>query len=115
MKLKYLFVIVDKIKTRKMTEALMECGANALNIMPGLGTAPTALGDILGGGSDKSVITSTIEERYLSNLGDMLRDKFEFGVKRGAGVAFTIPVKAVAGPATLRILAGECAEEAGND
>lgn len=112
MRLRYLFVIVDKIKTRKVTEALIECGANALNVIPGTGTAPTALGDILGTGeSSKSIITATIEERYMEGVERCLKDKFEFGVKRGAGVAFTVPVKAVAGPATLRILAGECAEE----
>ncbi len=112
MRLKYLFVIVDKIKTRKMTQALIECGANALNVMHGTGTAPTALGEIFGTGeSAKSVITATIEERYLDGVWRCLKDKFDFGVKRGSGLAFTVPVRSVAGPATLRILAGECAEE----
>ncbi len=112
MRLKYLFVIVDKFKTRKVTEALIECGANALNVIPGTGTAPTALGDILGTGEKKkSNKPPTLEERYMEGGKSCLKNKFDLGEKRAAGWAFTVPEKGVGGPATLRILAGECAEE----
>lgn len=110
MKLELLFVIVDKSKTRKATETLLESGANALNVMPGAGTAPTAMGDVFGGDSAKSVITATIDARYMPSLRRKLHEKLEIGTK-SVGVAFTVPVCTVAGKATLRILAGESAEE----
>ncbi len=110
MKLEYLFVVVDKSKTRKATEALSESGANALNVMPGAGTAPTSLGEVLGGESAKSIITATVESRYLPSIKRKLEDVLGLGTKP-VGVAFTVPIRKVAGRATMRILAGECAEE----
>lgn len=104
MKLKLVVVIADKNKTEKVINALCECGAAYPHAALGTGTAPTALSEVLGiGQTEKGVVFCTAEEEKVSAIFDCLKEKFWFGSK-GAGVAFTLPVGSVGGPATLNIL-----------
>ncbi len=110
MKLKVLVVIVDKGKTEKILSALIECGANYPHATLGTGTAPTALAEVLGlGDSEKGVVVCTVDEDGAKRVFECLKDKFEFCTK-GTGIAFTVPMESVGGPATLCILAGRTEE-----
>lgn len=77
--------------------------------MLGLGTAPSSLSELLGTGETEKVIAmGTAEESVVPALWDCLREKFAFEEKN-TGIAFTVPVKSVGGPATLALLAGGAA------
>lgn len=107
MRLKLMFVIVDKPNGEKVIRALEEHGLHHLQAMPGTGTAPSALSELMGTGeTEKAVIFGTAEESTVSGLYQMLEERFSFR-ERNTGIAFTMPVKSVGGPATLALLAGE--------
>ncbi|HIS58780.1 MAG TPA: hypothetical protein IAC16_05665 [Candidatus Limadaptatus stercoravium] len=106
MKLKLVFVIVDKNKAEKVVRALEEHGLRHPQAALGTGTAPSALSELLGTGeTEKVVIHGTAEESVVPGLYAMLKEKFAFEEKN-TGIAFTVPVKSVGGPATLALLAG---------
>ncbi len=106
MQLKLVFVIVDKAKAEKVLRALEERGLRHLHAMPGTGTAPTALTDILGTGeTEKVMIWGTAKEEEIPAVYDLMKEKFRFEEKN-TGIAFTVPVKSVSGPAALALLAG---------
>ena len=109
MKLKLVFVIVDKNKAEKVIRALAESGLRHPQAMLGLGPAPSSLSELLGTGETEKVIAmGTAEESVVPALWDCLREKFAFEEKN-TGIAFTVPVKSVGGPATLALLAGGAA------
>lgn len=110
MKLKVIVVIVDKNKTERVIAALTERGLNYPQATLGTGTAPGALSEVLGfGETEKGIVLGTAEESVVPVLMNCLKEQFGFEQK-GTGIAFTVPVKSVGGPATLRILAGQSAE-----
>lgn len=114
MKLKLVCVIVDKIKGEKVIRALVENGLHYMQAMPGLGTAPSAFSELMGTGeTEKAVVLGTAEEGAVEGIWTCLKEKFGFEEKN-TGIAFTIPVKSVGGPATLALLSGGAgiAEEA---
>lgn len=109
MKLKLFFAIVDKNKAEKVIAALQKCGLNHPQAALGTGTAPSALSELFGTGeTEKVVVLGTAEESVVPALYDVLRKKFAFE-ERNTGIAFTVPVKSVGGPATLALLAGSIA------
>ena len=70
---------------------------------------PSALSELFGTGeTEKVVVLGTAEESVVPALYDVLREKFAFE-ERNTGIAFTVPVKSVGGPATLALLAGSIA------
>ena len=70
------------------------------------GTAPTGLPDSLGaGGTEKVMIWGTAKEEEIPAVYDLMKEKFRFEEKN-TGIAFTVPVKSVSGPAALALLAG---------
>ena len=106
MQLKLVFVIVDKVKAEKVLRALEEKRLRHLHAMPGTGTAPSALSELFGTGeTEKAVVWGTAREEEIAGLYAMLDEKFGFK-ERNTGIAFTLPVKSVGGPATLALLAG---------
>lgn len=106
MRLKLVFAIVDKQRTEKVLRALGENGLRQPEVIPGTGTAPSALSELLGTGeTEKSVIIGTAREEDVERLWSVLAEKFAF-TEKNTGIAFSVPVKSVGGPATLALLAG---------
>ena len=66
------------------------------------------------GETEKAVVLGTAEESAIPALWECLREHFAFEEK-DTGIAFTVPLKSVGGPASLRILAGEAAEKKEKD
>lgn len=106
MRLKLMFVILDKAKAEKALRALAEAGLRHPQAMPGTGTAPTALSELMGTGeTEKVLLIGTVREEDVPALYSVLKEKFAFEEKN-TGIAFTVPVRSVGGPATLALLAG---------
>lgn len=106
MKLKLLFVIVNRNKTEHILAFLRNCGADYINCIPALGTAPNSISEIFGiGETEKSLIITALSPKKTDRVMKDLREKYDF-CRRGEGIAFTVPICSVGGPATLKILAG---------
>ena len=115
MKLCTLVVIVNKNKGEKVLRALEEKGLNYIHATPGTGTAPSALSALMGTGeTDKLVVAGTVEDSRVKDIFDMLENEFAL-CEKNTGIAFTLPVNSVGGPATLSLLAGEIAGEGGKN
>ena len=110
MKLKLLFVIVDRNRAEKVIASLGALGVSYSDVMLGVGTALSALSELLGvGETEKAVIMGTVTEDRLDMIWECLRIEYGFE-QRGTGIAFTIPISSVGGPATLMILSGGSGE-----
>ena len=106
MKLKIMFVIVNKNKAEKVARALGEHGLRYIQASLGTGTAPSAFSSLMGiGETEKVVIYGSVLEDKVDEIYTMLKEKFEFE-KKNTGIAFTVPITSVGGPATLALLAG---------
>lgn len=104
--LKNLFIIVDRPKAAELSAVLGGTGANYGHAVLASGTARTDWLDILGLDTpDRTVLCYTVESDKLTEIYRILREEFGFE-QRGGGIAFTIPVSAVGGPASLCILSG---------
>ncbi len=105
-KLEFLIVIIDAEKTAKLVQRLTDCGVNFIHVVNARGTARSEVLDFLGvGETDKNVILSTASSSVIEEIKKILTTDFAI-LKKGNGIAFTIPVSSVGGPATLRILSG---------
>ena len=68
--------------------------------------APSALSELFGTGeTEKVMIWGTAKEEEIPAVYDLMKEKFRFEEKN-TGIAFTVPVKSVSGPAALALLAG---------
>ena len=106
-KLKILIVIVDRKISDKISETLSGSGARLVDIMLGKGTAKSEIVSLLGlGETEKAILVSSVTESKIEPIYEIFRTKFNFNAP-GKGVAFTVPVSAVGGPATLRLMMGE--------
>lgn len=106
-RLKILVVIAERRTSDKLTESLEEFGARLVSTVLGKGTAKSEIVSLLGlGETEKTVILSCITEGQIGPVFDMLKQKYRFSAP-GKGIAFTIPVSAVGGPATLRLMSGQ--------
>ena len=104
--LKTLFIIIERSKADKLTETLASCGVNYQHEVFALGTARTGLLEIIGiGETEKMLVIGTIRAEQVDIVRNVLNQNFGFD-KPGAGIAFTIPISAVGGEASMFILAG---------
>ncbi|MDY2879629.1 MAG: hypothetical protein SOT34_01640 [Candidatus Borkfalkiaceae bacterium] len=105
-KLEFLVVIIDVEKTAKLLQRLSDCGVNFIHVLNARGTANSEILDLFAvGETDKNVILSTASSSVVEEIKKILTTDFAI-LKKGNGIAFTIPVASVGGPATLRILSG---------
>lgn len=110
MRPKMIFIVADRNRTERILHAAEEAGLNYLHVMPALGTARSLLGEVTGTGeTEKSLITGFANGTAIPELWEILDARFGFGQK-DSGIAFTVPLSGVGGPASLRILAGSAAE-----
>ncbi|MBR4942435.1 MAG: hypothetical protein IKZ28_00240 [Clostridia bacterium] len=103
-KLKLLVTVVNRNKTEFYMDFLTSLGVNFQTSVAAQGTATSETLYLLGlEDSDKSVIFSLINEDYATAAMQGLEDKFR-SLKKGKGIAFTIPLTSVVGVAIYRFL-----------
>lgn len=104
--LKVMMIIIDRNKTEKLLSKLDQLGVNFPHVFRAEGTAKSEILDVLGvGHSEKSIIFSTVSQETVAKVREVLTKDFDI-LKKGNGIAFTIPISSVGGPATLQILSG---------
>ena len=104
--LKVMMIIIDRNKTDKLLSKLEQLGINFPHVFRAEGTAKSEILDVLGvGHSEKSIVFSTVTQDTVIKVKEILTKEFEI-LKKGNGIAFTIPITSVGGPATLQILSG---------
>ena len=104
--LKMMMIIIDRNKTEKLLLKLEEVGVNFTHVFRAEGTAQSEVLEMLGiGHPEKSVILSTLTKETVIKVKDILTTDFDI-LKKGNGIAFTIPISSVGGPASLQILSG---------
>ena len=105
-KIKLLIIIVDRSIVDKVNNTIIKMGASFSHICYGIGTAKNDLLNLLGlGETEKGIIFASIDETMIKPLYEKLIKIFGFN-KPGGGIAFTIPITSVGGPASLKILEG---------
>ena len=103
--LKQVYIIAERKKTSKICSAIAAAGAHCENTVMAQGTARSDLLEMLGlDNTDKVLILATAETDSVPGIMGVLKQDFRFGT--GGGIAFTVPVSAVSGPASLLILSG---------
>lgn len=108
-KLKLLFVIVERTRADKVADALAKVGVNYEHATFAIGAA-SGIMELIGVDSEKSMIMGTVSESKLSAVKLVLESEFGFGTEN-RGLAFTVPISAVGGPASLKILTGDTSVE----
>lgn len=103
-RLKMMGIITNRDVTTKIENALSPIGVSFFNVSYGKGTASNETLNILGiGESEKSIIFCFVEQENIEKVFNTLKNDFNFD-KPASGIAFTVPLSAVGGPATLKIL-----------
>ena len=103
-KLKLLVTIVPRKKTEFFTDFLSGFEINFQSVLLGQGTAHSEALHMLGlEDSDKGVILSVIREDKTDEILRSLDEKFH-AVRKGKGIAFTIPLSGVIGVTLYRFL-----------
>jgi nitrogen regulatory protein PII len=103
-KLKILVTVVNRSKAEFFMDFLSEFEVNFQTSVFAQGTARSETLYMLGlEDSDKSVIFSVIREDRAQEILQGLEDKFAT-IKKGKGIAFTMPVSSVIGVAIYRFL-----------
>jgi hypothetical protein len=103
-KLKLLVTIVNRNKAEFFMDLLQSQEINVQLALSGEGTASTDMLQLLGlADSEKSVIFSLVREDRAREALSLLGEKFKT-VRGGKGIAYTIPLKSVAGVAIYRFL-----------
>ena len=103
-KLKILITVVNRSKTEFFMDLLTAYEVNLQTAVLGQGTATNDVLHMLGlEDSDKGVILSVIREDKAEEALHAIEDKFST-LKRGKGIAFTIPMSSVIGVAMYRFL-----------
>ena len=101
-----MMIIIDRNKTDKLLSKLEQIGVNFPHVFRAEGTAKSEILDLLGvGHSEKSIIFSTLTQDTVIKVKEILTKDFDI-LKKGNGIAFTLPITSVSGPATLQILSG---------
>ena len=104
--LKVMMIIIDRNKTDKLLTKLEQLGVNFPHVFRAEGTAKSDFLNVLGiGHTEKSIVFSTVTQETVVKVKEVLTKDFDI-LKRGNGIAFTIPINSVGGPATLQILSG---------
>ncbi len=113
--LKLLFIIIDRDKTQDVMDSISSYGSIFETTVLARGTARSDLLDILGiGESEKGLILFSLKQENIEKVYDILREEFKFS-EPGRGIAFTVPVSAVGGAATLKIMSGEILDYLGGN
>ncbi|MBP5308469.1 MAG: hypothetical protein J6Z34_04985 [Clostridia bacterium] len=103
--LKQLFIIAERKRAEKICAEIKKLGAHYENVVLAQGTARSDLLQVLGlDSAEKTLITASVFPKDVSGIMLALQRDFKFG--SGGGVAFTVPIEAVSGPAGAFILAG---------
>ena len=103
--LKQLFIIAERKRAEKICAEIKKLGANFENVILAQGTARSDLLQVLGlDSSDKTMIIASVLPEAVPAIMLALQRDFKFG--KGGGVAFTVPIEAVSGPAGAFILSG---------
>ena len=103
-KLKLLITVVNRRKTELFMDLLTAYEVNFQTSVLAQGTARSETLYMLGlEDSDKSVIFSVIREDRAQEILQGLEDKFNT-IRKGKGIAFTIPISSVIGVAIYRFL-----------
>lgn len=103
-KLKLLVTVVNRNKAEFYQDFLHQFEVNFQTAVLGKGTAKSETLYMLGlEDSDKSVIFSVLREDRAQEALQALEDKFHT-LKKGKGIAFTIPMSSVIGVAIYRFL-----------
>lgn len=103
-KLKLLVTVVNRSKTEFYMDLLSGFEVNFQTAVLGQGTASSEAMYVLGlADSDKGVIFSVLREDKATEAMQALEDKFQ-AIKKGKGIAFTIPLTSVIGVAIYRFL-----------
>ena len=104
--LKVMMIIIDRNKTEKLLSKLEQIGVNFPHVFRAEGTAKSEILDVLGvGHTEKSIVFSTVTQDTVLKVKEILTKDFDI-LKKGNGIAFTIPITSVGGPASLQILSG---------
>lgn len=104
--LKLLFIVADRAKIDKIAKTAALNGAEFAHIFYGRGTAKNEVLNLLGlGETEKGVIVAAAAADATESVFRDLCNLYGFD-KAGGGIAFTVPMRSVGGPATLKILRG---------
>ena len=80
------------------------------SVFRGKGTAPNSVLSALGVGEpEKDMIFCFAEKKNVDSIYSVLNDELEF-LRKKLGIAMTVPINAVGGELTLKILAGKTDE-----
>ena len=103
-KLKILVTVVNRNKTEFFMDLLTAYEVNLQTAVLAQGTATNETLHMLGlDDSDKSVIFSVVREDKAEEALHAIEDKFNT-LKRGKGIAFTVPMSSIIGVAMYRFL-----------
>lgn len=106
-----LFVITDRSRSKTAEKVLKRNDVGVMLRTMGLGTAKTRLLEYLGlGDKERDVLMCSLTRREIPDILEDLEATLKAG-RNGSGIAFTVPMKSVAGPHTLKLLRGGDAEE----
>lgn len=104
-KIKILVTIVEKSMADFYMNALEGFDVNLQTLLYAKGTAPTSLRSMLGMVNDgKAVIFSVVQEDRVKEILATYEDKY-FKLKKGNGIAFTIPISSLIGVTIYQFLA----------
>lgn len=102
-KLKLLFIIVDRSKGELFASLLSDFEINAEVYMTGRGTVHPESLKITGMGTPKAVVVAAVREDKVDSVLLYIEEKFK-NIKKGKGVAFTVPLSAIMGVSVYQFL-----------
>lgn len=105
-KLKLLFIITSRADEPAISELVSRLGGALTASTFCKGTAKSDLLEVLGiSDTEKSLVLATAKESTIKVIYNVLVDVYKFN-EQGTGIAFSVPISAVGGPATLKLLSG---------
>jgi nitrogen regulatory protein PII len=102
-KLELLITIVSRQKAEFYVDLIQSFEVNMQMMVLGEGTANKEILDYLGMTNEKTVIFSLVKAERLKDVLETLSDKFRT-IKKGKGIAYTIPLTSVIGTAIYAFL-----------
>ena len=107
--LQLVIIIASKNLGNKVCSAISEYGYFP-SVLRGRGTAPNSVVAALGlGEPEKDIVFCFAEKRYVEKIYGVLLNDLDFQQKR-SGIAMSIPINAVGGELSLKILTGKTYE-----
>jgi len=102
-KLKLLFIIVDRNKGELFASLLSDFEINAGVYLTGRGTVSQDSLMLTDTGAPKAVVVATVREDKVDSVLAYIENKFNT-IKKGKGVAFTVPLSAIMGVSIYQFL-----------